>query len=85
MQPCGATSLAHRGFLLGAYAAWDSSSSGPGQTSECEPGEASRRLGSSDRLANSCCISSDDKPSAQVEVAGEPAAVAAVRETSFGM
>ena len=62
MQPCGATSLAHRGFLLGAYAASDSSSSGPRQTSECEPGEASRRLGSSDRPANSCCISSDDKP-----------------------
>ena len=62
MQPCGAMSLARRGFLLGVYAAWDLSSSGPGQTSEFEPDEASPRLGSSDRLANCCFISSDDKP-----------------------
>ena len=53
---------ARLGFLPGVYAARDSSSSGRGQTRECEPGEANRGLGSSDRPANSCCISSDDKP-----------------------
>ena len=62
MPPYGTTWPAHRGFLLAVYAAWDSNSSGRGQTIECELGEASRRLDSSDRLANSCCISSDDEP-----------------------
>ena len=60
MLPCGATSLVHRGFLPAVCGVWDSNSSGQAQTSTCEHGEASRRLDSSDRLANSCCISSDD-------------------------